>query len=249
MQAGGPADGPRQPSSDPRIQDLLHSLGIDINTGDSQHLRDGLLRLAALYLQKQDTGTAAFSRMSAATAMLRASLRAASQAGWLLDQEGTSKHQQHQQHQQHHQHSSAAPVQIKAEVINDGSLAVQRIHGSGVTGELVQVYRFVYEHAGTTELYFIVDDSVLLAGYGFDSPEVQRSVSGTTWHVCCSHQAPIGCLLCTCDIMTDTCGYAMYYGALMCSWAWYHCAKQCGMLGIAECETKPHTCHIPDLHA
>ena len=107
--------------------------------------------------------------------MLRASLRAATQAGWLIDQERAPRQQQQQQQQQ--QHGSAA-VHIKGEVISDGSLVVQRIKGPAVTGELVQVYRFVYTHAGATELYFIVDDSVLLAGYGFDSPEVQRSVSG-----------------------------------------------------------------------
>ncbi len=185
MGGGGHADGPRQATFDSRIPDLLHSLGIEINTGDVQHLRDGMMRLSALHLQKQDTGTAALSRMSAATAMLRASLRAASQAGWLVDQERA----------QQQQHSSAA-VQIKAEVISDGSLVVQRIKGPGVTGELVQVYRFVYTHTGATELYFIVDDSVVLAGYGFDTPEVQRSVSGmcaaACKHPCAACCAPVG---------------------------------------------------------
>ena len=164
-------DASAQRTCDPRIPDLLKTLGIDSSSGDVEHLRSGLLRLAALYLQRKDSGTAALSSISAATAMLRSGLHAATQAGWVIDREGASKQQHHKQH-------GSMAVQVKPEVVTDGSLAVQRIVGPGVHGKQVQVYRFMYTHADTSEFYFIVDDSVLLAGYSFDSPEVQRSVSG-----------------------------------------------------------------------
>jgi hypothetical protein len=89
-------------------------------------------------------------------------------------------------------------VQIKAEVVNDGSLAVQRIKGLGVHGKLVQVYRFVYTHASSTEQYFIVDDSVLLAGYGFDSREVQRSVGSMC--TCCQRTWCLATHVCECEL-------------------------------------------------